>query len=172
MRSEIANVRDFIVSPGRSTCEVVVVACIDPRFNGAIFSHVANVYGSDKQDVFKFVGGVKDLAANNSYVIGAILAAVNLHKPQELMFISHAQCDAYAGVMTFNNWDEEREFHASQSKLAEEIIRPLLSIMGLKIPIRHCFAWIAKEGIKIGDLVFEDESEESLINNQPVELVS
>lgn len=93
------------------TCDVIVVSCIDFRFQQYIHQWLDKNLSNKTYDYVGFAGGTKDLDT----VMKQIDISVRLHAIKEAVLMHHEDCGAY-GV------ESTPERHASDLKKAKETI--------------------------------------------------
>jgi len=93
------------------TCDAMVVACIDFRFQKFIRDWTDKTLAGKTFDLVGFAGGTKDL----NTVMGQLDISVHLHHITQLVLIHHEECGAYGTEST-------PERHASDLRIARETV--------------------------------------------------
>ncbi len=100
-----------------------VVWCIDWRFENMLerFLRDRDLAPTDQ---IKVAGGVKPLVDSDQEhrkqsLMDDIRSSVELHDPEELILMAHANCGAYEGK-------EDRDFYRQQLEEAREVVREFL----------------------------------------------
>ena len=75
----------------KHNCDLVIVNCIDFRFQKYIRSWLEKNYKEKTYDYVGYAGSTKDLAA----IIKQIDISVKLHQVKEVVLIHHEDCGAY-----------------------------------------------------------------------------
>ncbi|MBN1168457.1 hypothetical protein JXA63_01050 [Candidatus Woesebacteria bacterium] len=97
----------------KHTCQAMVVACIDFRFQKYLRKFEdENIHGG--YDLLTFAGGVKQL----DQVLEEIDISKRLHEIHELYLVNHENCGAYGEESTYENHkrDLEKAYNAVKEK--------------------------------------------------------
>lgn len=95
------------------TCDVLVVTCIDARFQ-KIFDHwLQTSYGYGHYDRVGFIGGVKSWGAISSQIV----LAKALHNIKKVVLVNHEDCAVYRGAAATHHHSDLRR--ARDAVLAE-----------------------------------------------------
>ena len=79
-----------------TTCEAVVVHCIDFRVQDYLNNWLTKRFGPKNYDRISIAGAVKDF----DYAWGQIEIALRLHQPKKAILINHEDCGAYGAEGT------------------------------------------------------------------------
>jgi carbonic anhydrase len=100
-----------------------VVSCIDYRFRPLIAAWIKDEL-HDQADLIAVAGAGKTLldAASQQYILGLLKIARDLHGVTTIHILNHLDCGAYGGSKLHATEETEKQFHADQCSLAEQII--------------------------------------------------
>ena len=93
------------------TCDGLVVACIDFRFQKYIKDWLEKNFQNKTYDYVGFAGSTKNLET----IMGQLDISVRLHQIKEVVLIHHEECEAYGAESTHDR-------HAEDLKKAKQII--------------------------------------------------
>ena len=93
------------------TCDGLVVACIDFRFQKYIKDWLEKNFQNKTYDYVGFAGSTKNLET----IMGKLDISVRLHQIKEVVLIHHEECEAYGAESTHDR-------HAEDLKKAKQII--------------------------------------------------
>lgn len=109
-----------------SSCDALVVSCIDFRFQKYIRNWLDENMANKTFDYVGFAGCTKDLET----VLKQIAISVNLHHIKQIVLIHHEDCGAYGEMGT-------PQKHASDLQKAEEAILKRYPILQVNLFYLH-----------------------------------
>jgi len=85
------------------TCNALVVACIDFRFQKYIKDWLGKNFQNKTYDYVGFAGSTKNLET----IVGQLDISVRLHHVKEVVLIHHEECGAYGAESTHDRHAED-----------------------------------------------------------------
>lgn len=130
-------------------CQFCVLSCIDFRLQikNRLFELLRAEYGADAEfDLLTAPGSchrlVREEEAGKELMLSDLAISVNLHHPEKIVLMQHAECGKYASYMTFDSPEQEREVLIADAKKAMELLQERFP--GTQVEV--CFAHVRGHG--------------------------
>lgn len=107
------------------TCDLLVICCIDFRFQEALRNFLNEKHRGD-YDLVCLAGAAKNLVSGSdrsqAVLFDQIEISKKLHRIKKILLINHQNCGAYGKSLTSGSSQEKKVHKADLSKAREKII--------------------------------------------------